>query len=79
MIITDQSIIVKEFSIVCSSTIPKSHIIKPTDQSINQSINNIITTQDKLRSCSSTLQHPYNNKTNKLTNKAIRSNRRLNT
>lgn len=38
MIITDQSILIKEFFIVCSSTTPIPHIIKHTDQSINQSI-----------------------------------------
>jgi hypothetical protein len=37
--ITNQSVIIEEFSIVHSTSTPLPHIIKSIDQSINQSIN----------------------------------------
>jgi hypothetical protein len=58
MIITDQSILLKEFSIVRSSTTPKTHIIKPTDQSINQSINKIIKEEEERSSSTEIRRFP---------------------
>jgi hypothetical protein len=56
MIITDQSIL--EILIVRSTTTPIPHIIKPTDQSINQSINKIIKEEEERSSSTENRRFP---------------------